>query len=460
MKKIYSLFITFMIISVIVKGQSCINAKNLLTLTWDTIPPVGTMSPSGPDFGCLNETGRQLWYYIPVCQAFYLGSLENNMLLGAGDTMGLIFYGPFDQKVTNCADLTAGKIIACAEFMNFSTGMLNINATLLEGKYYYAVNTFSDGLQGNSYPDIFPIPGPYFPCYECNNQVSVLYQNNLCLVSVDTAINKCVLTWEEFPGQNLLGYGIRRETTLTGVYDSVTTVPVGSMSTYTDMNSSPAQHNVTYKVTATDSCGQFHPLQYSPELTSIHLISYAGGNNQASLIWNNVYTNNNFVPQYYIHRNNNSSGWQVIDSIGITLPTITYTDIFAPAGTNQYTVELRKIVPCVPMRTSSNPYQSVFSNTSLTTVTGIKDISFNEAIRIYPNPVKDFLSVHSNFTNAKEMEVVLFNPYGQKLKTLFKGEFPKGRNEMKFSLKEFPAGVYFMNMNTDGQEVMQKVIRY
>ncbi|HKR06775.1 MAG TPA: T9SS type A sorting domain-containing protein [Bacteroidia bacterium] len=460
MKKICCLFIALMIISVIVKGQNtCINAKNLFTTAMDTIPPVGTISPSGPDYGCLTETGRQLWYYVPVCQSYYAMALENTVSIGTNDTIGMIFYGPFDQKVSNCADITAGKIIACYEYWGFSNYMLILDTNLLEGKYYYALLTFSDGLQGLSFSHISPFQGPNFTCYECNNQVSVIYENNLCLVSVDTAINKCVLTWEEFPGTNLMGYNILRETSLTGLYDSVTTIPLGSMSTYTDMTSSPAQHNVTYKIVGVDSCGQSQTPQYSPELTSIHLITYSGGNNVASLIWNNVYTSNNFVPQYYIHRNNNGGGWQIIDSIGITLPTITYTDIFAPAGINQYAVELRKLVPCVPMRMTSNPYQSVFSNTTLVSVTVTEEFLSNSSISIYPNPTNDFLCINTNFSSAKEVSYTLFNLYGQKVKELYTGKSSIGKQEQKFSLKEFPSGIYFVKMNVDGKEEVKKLVK-
>jgi type IX secretion system substrate protein len=91
---------------------------------------------------------------------------------------------------------------------------------------------------------------------------------------------------------------------------------------------------------------------------------------------------------------------------------------------------------------------------------GENESTYTDKILIYPNPAKDFLGIHSNFTNAKEMEVMLFNLFGQKLKALYTGEFPAGRNEMKFSLKEIPAGIYFVRLIADDHEAIKKIVKY
>ncbi|MFI5217999.1 MAG: T9SS type A sorting domain-containing protein [Bacteroidia bacterium] len=453
MKKITCLLIASLFISVIVHSQNtCIIAKKLSTSgTIDTIPPVGTISPVGPDLGCLTTTERQLWYYIPACENMYIMNFNINCSSSFNDTVGAIIYGPFSQKVSNCSDLTAAKILACeADLFSFQMFFYD---TLLEGNYYYLLITFSDAITGNASVSMTCLCG--FPtCYECNNQVSVIHQNNLCLVSVDTAINKCILTWEEFPGTNLAGYTIMRETSLTGLYDSLTTIPLGNPSTYTDMTSSPAQHNVTYKIIGSDSCGQHNTLQYSPELTSIHLISFAGGNNQANLIWNNIYTNNNFIPQYYIHRNNNGAGWQLIDSIGVTLPTITYTDIFAPAGINQYTVELVKTVPCIPMRTSSTPYQSVFSNTSIAIVTGTEEFLGNVFFRISPNPANEYSVISGQFKEGDEIRIT--DVLG---KTLFTKTIAAPTINCKLQTLNFSPGMYFVTVSNEKESVVKKLVK-
>ena len=79
---------------------------------------------------------------------------------------------------------------------------------------------------------------------------------------------------------------------------------------------------------------------------------------------------------------------------------------------------------------------------------------------ITPNPAGDFIKIKFNLPRKKNISISLYNLYGEKLKTLFEGECMTGRNEMKFSLKEFPAGIYFISMSPDGKEAMKKVIRY
>jgi hypothetical protein len=464
MKKIIYLIIAICFAGFVANGQySCTSPKKLSpggNGNYDSIPPTGTIGAAGPDYGCLSVTGRQLWYYVPVCNQNWLYGLDLFFGNSGGlDTIGAILYGPFSQSVTNCSDFNSSKILSCSQLVNNISNMnFTFNDTLYSGYYYYMLLTFSDAIYGNANFSFFP--SGYFTtnCFECNNQVSVIDKNNICMVTVDTAINKCVLTWQEFPDVNLAGYNIYRESTLTGIYDSIATVPVGSISTYTDMGSSPSQHNYTYGVRGVDSCGNTYAqnnlsyLQSYVFLTSIHLISFAGGNNEANLIWNNVYTNNDFIPQYYIYRNNNGSGWQVIDSIGITLSTITYTDIFAPAGTNHYTVELRKLAPCVPMRLTSTAYQSVFSNTSTTMVTGIEVNESSNNIVVYPNPFTDKLNIKEKGNDFYEM--ILFDLTSRKI---LNQSFTKSTS---INAEQLAKGIYIYEMrNKNGVIKKGKVVK-
>ena len=453
MKKNTLLFITILFTLQIAKSQNtCLNATNYYSANNVPIPIPGTISPVGPYLGCLSLTERQVWFYIPVCHTASSVHLELNIggvnqTISLTDSVGIFIYGPFAQKVINCADLTASKNIQCLQYNMVSPNVyLNLPVTLDEGNYYYILLTFTPSvlLSSVSYSGF-----PVFGCYECNNQPSVLYQNNLCLVSVDTATNKCALTWEEFPGANLFGYEIWRETSLTGVFDSLTTISVDSLSTYVDLTSSPAQRNYTYATRPVDSCGNtLYQIQQSQGVTSVHLISFSGGNNQAQLIWNNIYSSNSFLPQYYIYRNSNSTGWQLIDSIGVTLPTITYTDIFAPAGVNLYTVELRKLNPCIPMRvaTSTTAYQSAFSNVSIANVTtGAEELTNSGRISIYPNPAKDKFTIDLNYLSMSAVDISISDMKGIKCFDL------KNVSEKTLAIerKNWKPGVYVVEIKGD-----------
>ena len=450
MKKITLLLVAALFTLQTAKSQNtCLNAYNVLLNNGNIpTPPPGTISPAGPALGCLTVTERQVWFYLPVCKTITMKAFDVVGVGSSSDTGGIVVYGPFPQKITICSDLASNKILYCNQTILDLPLEYSGTDTLYEGNYYYVLVTFSQS--PSLYPTFFPAFSTYDPyylqpnCFECNNEPSVLYKNNLCLVSVDTAINKCTLTWEETPGP-LSGYEIRRESTLTGIFDSITTVPIGSLSTFTDLTSSPSQRNYTYAVAGIDSCGHSNA-QFINTLTSIHLISFPGANNQAQLIWNNVYAANQYIPQYYIYRNSNNAGWQVIDSIGITLSTITYTDIFAPAGINQYTVELRKLNPCIPMRTSSTAYQSAFSNVSIANVTaGVEELTNSTRISIYPNPAKDKFIVDWNYLNTNAIDFSITDMQGKNYFEL------KNTTNKKLVIerKNMNPGVYLVEIKAD-----------
>lgn len=440
MKKIYIILALVTLITTMAKAQNtCLDAKRIFLNTPDSIPPVGTISPAGPDLGCLTITERQLWFYLPLCNdasAMHFAIVSTNTF---NDTTGVIVYGPFSEKVTNCSDLTANKILSCNQGTGASVGAF-YNSPVYKGTYYYFLATFSDGVSSPIAWAFFDLPFIDFNCFECNDQVSLIKENNICIVTVDTAINKCQLVWDEFPNTNLSGYKILRESSLTGVYDSIDVVPVGNLSEYVDTSSSPVQKSYTYSVVGIDSCGQ----SYGPtkNLTTIHLLSFPGGNNQAQLIWNNVYSATTFIPQYYIHRNSNGSGWQLIDSIGITLPTMTYTDIYAPAGNNQYLVELRKITPCVPMRPTTIPYQSVFSNLANTNVTNVEEFTNNPRIRIYPNPATDKFTIDLNYLNSETIDISISDMNGHTIFNLYN----VSEKSVNIEKQNFSPGVYIVQI--------------
>src|SRR6185436_10238692 len=262
MKKINTILVFVIFASNLVKGQNtCINAIRIIQSATTPIPPAGTISPAGPDLGCLTVTQRQIWYYLPVCKnstAFHLiiGSLNGT----SNDSVGAIIYGPFSEKVTNCSDLNASKILACVQHQaGGGCFCCFYNNTVYAGNYYYFLITHSDSITSTNSLAFFDLPAIEWNCFECNDQVSIIDQDNICIATVDTAINKCKLVWDEFPDQNLSGYKILRESSLTGVYDSIDFVPLGSLSEYTDLSSSPVQKSYTYSVVGMDSCNNSYP---------------------------------------------------------------------------------------------------------------------------------------------------------------------------------------------------------
>jgi hypothetical protein len=430
------------------------------------IPPPGTVFNQGPSLGCLTVTTRQVWFYLPVCESGILFGLIPSLNSSLNDTVGMVLYGPYSEKVSDCIQFNSSKIVACDEEPIINFPYLSVLDSVYSGNFYYILYTVTDTYNSSdSINNVVAINPPglqweAFDCLTCNNSISVLEDNrrNICTVSVDTAINKCHIIYDEIPATNMAGYAILRESNLAGVYDSIAAVPIGSLSEYTDMTSSPEQRSYRYAVVGYDSCG--NSMSQQKNILTIHLLSFAGGNNTAQLIWNNVYNiSAGFEPQYFIYRNNSSTGWQLIDSIGITLQTITYTDIFAPPGINSYTVELRKDVPCVPMRTTSITYQSVFSNVTDVIVTGVDEQIGNNTIHVYPNPANTYLIISGVQFNVSD-EIILTDALG---KIIFRKKIAEATLNFKpdsyrVQTSNFSNGIYFLQMKMKEGVVNKKVV--
>lgn len=453
-----------------VQGQTCDNPAYVMvpdssSATRVPIPPPGTVFNTGPSMGCLTVTTRQVWFYFPICVTQVLPELHPGLVSSPNDTIGMVLYGPFHEKVTDCADLNASKILACDQQSINVTHYLTVYDTLYAGNFYYILYTITDTYTNdtainNSFGTNWQNTPYFWVCSECNNKISVLDDNrkNICSASVDTAINKCKIIYDEVPAINVAGYEILRESNLAGVYDTIAQIPIGNLSEYTDMTSSPEQRSYRYAVVGYDSCG--NSMSQQKNLLTIHLLSFAGGNNTAQLMWNNVYSSSGgFEPQYFIYRNNSSTGWQLIDSIGITLSTITYTDIFAPAGTNSYTVELRKVVPCVPMRLASTGYQSVFSNVTEVIVTGIEELNENNSLHIYPNPSNTSFIISGVQLNIND-EIILTDALG---KIIFRKKITEATSNFKpdsyrVQTLNFSNGIYFLQLKMREGVVNKKIV--
>jgi hypothetical protein len=89
---------------------------------------------------------------------------------------------------------------------------------------------------------------------------------------------------------------------------------------------------------------------------------------------------------------------------------------------------------------------------SLTPCTGIEEQNQNDAIKIYPNPVKDFLNIqisNSNFQN-KKAEIKITDVLG---KENYRGQFLT--SDFRLPTFDFKSGIYFIQIN-DGKDVWRK----
>lgn len=82
-------------------------------------------------------------------------------------------------------------------------------------------------------------------------------------------------------------------------------------------------------------------------------------------------------------------------------------------------------------------------------LTGLSDASFNKNYRLYPNPASDLFvaSFETKFSNANHM-INIYNLVGEKV---FESNISSGANQIEVATSDLKAGVYFVNILSDGK---------
>ena len=177
--------------------------------------------------------------------------------------------------------------------------------------------------------------------YGCNGSTDTIninvvlpYANQeICLVTVDSATGKNVIVWEKTPNMGISSFNIYKESNVSGVYSLLANRPYDSLSVVLDLASNPTVSAERYTITVVDSCGNESP--FSPAHRTMHLTVNKGQNNDWNLIWNAY---EGFTPSSYkIYRADSSMNFVNIATVsGSSSYTYLYTDQNAPANVTVY----------------------------------------------------------------------------------------------------------------------------
>lgn len=93
---------------------------------------------------------------------------------------------------------------------------------------------------------------------------------------------------------------------------------------------------------------------------------------------------------------------------------------------------------------------------TITGPNGVKETEALQHLKLYPNPVKDVLTIETESQGIAEgLDYKLFNVVGQEV-IIAK---IKEHNKQAINLKELPAGIYFIRFNYKGQSLTKKIIK-
>jgi hypothetical protein len=264
----------------------------------------------------------------------------------------------------------------------------------------------------------------------------------ICLVTVDSITGKNLIAWNKTAGAGIVSYNIYRETTSSGIFDRIVSVPYNNISSYTDYYANPMNRSWRYKISAVDGCAIESRLS-SPHKT-MHLTINLGILNSINLLWNHY---EGFVPvnnSYNIWRYSNGNS-EIIAVVPNNLNS--YTDLNPPDGDVWYVVEAVHPTGCTPLKAGT--LNSSRSNRQNKLKTGIEDeITKLYNLNIYPNPGEGLFNVSLDLPAKGEVEIKIFDLTG---KIVYVNKIPGEKNTLNFQidLSGYAQGIYQLHLKTD-----------
>ena len=79
-------------------------------------------------------------------------------------------------------------------------------------------------------------------------------------------------------------------------------------------------------------------------------------------------------------------------------------------------------------------------------------------LSIFPNPSDDLSTISFNLVESKEMMISITDVMGRTVEQVYSGELPSGDHSYTVG-RGLSAGMYFVRLNIDGEEISKKLIR-
>ncbi len=442
MKKSFLLpFILLLFLKNTAAQNNCNSAYPYLTGTSVSYPAeTSSTAPLGPNYGCLTATSNPTWFYLGLCSD---GNISIDITSATLD-VDFVAWGPFSNSSTMCSTISSGS--SSPFDCSFSTGLseqFNI-PNALQGEFYVLMIT---NFSGN--PGAFTLStnaatiGVACDSTALSNPCIAPLQP-ICKVTANNVSNHNLIFWDKtssFTGF----YNIQRETSTSGVYSTIASIPSSDTSVYEDITSNTMVQAYKYKIQTADTCGNINNgggIHRTMHLQS-SLNLFLG---YPQLSWN-PYSGFGYGT-FYISRGNSPSSITLYDSIASGFTT--YTDINPISGLNYYVISVIPPAPCQPSRSLNN---MAFSNISIITITNITENNL-ENIMISPNPATDELLISFGKTVFDNSKIELIDITGR----IVKIENVMNENYKKIDVGNLNQGCYFLKFTTTNSSIQKKII--
>lgn len=289
----------------------------------------------------------------------------------------------------------------------------------------------------------------------------------ICIVTVDTAIGKNLVFWEKDVTAGVSHYNVYRESTIKGQYEVIGSVPVDQEGIFIDSTADPRVRSWRYKLSVVDVCGNESEL--SPHHKTMHLTINTGIENTINLIWDNY---EGFeVGSYDVWRLDPDQDWQKVTEIPSNL--FTYTDLEAPAGVLDYYIEVEHPTGCTTEKKASSLNSSrsnrktakktaadtTNNDTTTNDTTGVGSLRYVDPgmdLNIYPNPGTGKYQLDLQMEQSAEVRMQVYDMSGRMImNSLF--EDPSKRLQAEFDLSDYADGLYQVRITTR-QKLIHRII--
>lgn len=234
---------------------------------------------------------------------------------------------------------------------------------------------------------------------------NLLYDIDLCVVTVDSATGKNMLIWERpTAGTCVDSVRIYKETNVTDVYELLASKGFNDLSTYIDVSSDPDLKADKYRLALFGSGIESAP---SDAHKTIHLTVNVGQGNARNLIWNSY--EGAPVSTYNIYRGTNPSNLSLYASVSGS--NTSYTDPNPMGTANIYQIELVLPYACNPSKTGQATTRSNVASDGATSI--IDEADMLNSLYIAPNPAHGLVTVTAD--NMDIVSVKMFSLDGKQV---------------------------------------------
>ncbi|MBP7496709.1 MAG: T9SS type A sorting domain-containing protein [Bacteroidales bacterium] len=294
---------------------------------------------------------------------------------------------------------------------------------------------------------------------EVNFRQHLPINQDICLVSVDSATNKNIIIWEQNTDTIVTFYNIYKETYISNEYELIGSVPKGETNIFIDTKSDPAKKSDKYIIKAANNCTESSNSQaHKP----IHLM-ISGFQGNWNLAWSAYEGYNGSVGRCRIWRGNNYYSMELIDSVSSSVTS--YTDINPPAGVVYYAIEVIPKNKCNPSaKAAKGSYFTSLSNiVNNKAILGIDENSDLQNITLSPNPCTDELTINvSHFENVKHL-ITVYDIHGKAIyqtQNPYNAQTQTTQTTLTINTRSFPPGLYLTRIQSPNSTTTRKFIKF